>query len=135
VGVLILQRCTDDDHHDTEGADGAGAHEHWPSSGFVDEADAEKCADHHDWALQGVHQELLLGGRYAGRLRHQRHVVGCRREVDLAEKAHAEYEEHTVASAGAVEELAIVVPALQQMVSRSRRRRMPMDLPCHCQKF
>jgi len=137
-----LQGRADDDHEDAEGADGRGAHEHGTAAGFVEEADAEDGAEHHDGGLEGVHQELLFCGGYAGVLKgrtslvcenvgrwakmrksrrrtyfcHQRHIVGSGRQVQLAEEADAHDEEEAVASGPRAEEI-FVVPPLEEGIS------------------
>jgi hypothetical protein len=61
-------------------------HGHWSTAGPVDEAHAEEDAVDHDMRLERVHERLLLGEGDAGVLGHELHVVGCGREIDLAEE-------------------------------------------------
>jgi hypothetical protein len=42
---------------------------------FVNESYAKEGTNGHDWTLESVHKELLLGGNYASVLGHQWHIV------------------------------------------------------------
>jgi hypothetical protein len=71
--IFILQGTANNDHQDTKRADGTQIPRN-PTS-FVNESYAKEGTNGHDWTLESVHKELLLGGNYASVLGHQWHIV------------------------------------------------------------